>query len=119
MALTDPQSLTVGTTQSLPRVLTGVQEATYQVADGTLNMRISHQVTRTNKNSLIAITRKKVTTDPLTDIKTEISATLNLSIRRPLVGFTEAELLELFTGANTWGSASTNANYKSVLGLQS
>ncbi len=119
MALADPQLATIGTAQTLPRILTGTQSATYQTADGVFFLSVKHQVTKSRKNTLVQIGRKKVTTDPLTDVKTEIVATVNTVIARPLAGFTEAELLELLSGVAGWGSASTNANYKKVLGLES
>lgn len=119
MALADPQNVTIGTAQVLPRTLTNPQDATYTSADGVFFLKVKHQVTKTRKNSLVSIGRKKITTDPLTDIKTEIIATVNTTFSRPLAGFTEAELLELETGVAAWGSASTNALWKKVLGLES
>ena len=119
MALADPQSVTIGSAQTLARVLTNPQDAVYQSADGVYFLKVKHQVTKSRKNSLISLGRKKVTTDPLTDIKTEIAATVNTTISRPLAGFTEAELLELLTGSNGWGSAATNALWKKVIGLES
>lgn len=119
MALADPQSVTLGTAVSLPRTLTDKQSAEYTSADGTAALTISHQVVRGRRRSLIKVGRKKVTTDPLTDVKSEIGAVINISIDRPVVGFTEAELLELCTGSFGWGSASTNANFKKILGMES
>lgn len=119
MALTDPQTITIGSAQSLARVLTGVSNATYQSADGVFILEVSHQVTRTRKRSLVKITRKKISTDALTDLKSEIGASLNINFDRPLAGFTEAELLEPLTGITTWLTASTNANAKKVLALES
>jgi hypothetical protein len=119
LALSDPQTVTIGTARTEARVLTGERTATYAEADGSSSLRIDHQVTRTRKRSLIQLTRKMISTDPLTDIKSEISASVNITFDRPLVGFTEAQLLELITGATGWGSASTNANYKAVLAMQS
>jgi hypothetical protein len=119
LALSDPQTVTIGTARTEARVITGAQTATYAEADGSSSLRIDHQLTKSRKPSLVQITRKKISTDPLTDIKSEISASVNITFDRPLVGFTEAELLELVTGVAAWGSASTNANYKAVLSLQS
>ena len=118
MALADPQSITVGSAVSLPRTLTDKQSAEYTSADGTVSLLVSHQSVKGRRRSLVKAKRKKVTTDPLTDNKSEIGAVINISIDRPN-GFTEAELVELCTGAFTWNTAGTNANLKKVLGFES
>jgi len=119
MALTDPQSITVGTAVSLPRVRTDNTAAEYTSSDGVISLLVSHQVAKGRRRSLAKAGRKKVSTDPLTDVKSEIGAVINISIDRPNVGFTEAELIELVTGAFTWMTTGTNANLKKVLGLES
>ena len=42
MALTDPQSVTLGSAISLPRITTGPNSAEYKSADGMATMFISH-----------------------------------------------------------------------------
>jgi hypothetical protein len=119
VALADPQSVTVGSAVSLPRIMTGAQSAEYTNADGTISLLVSHQMVKGRRRTLVKIGRKKVTTDPLTDLKSEIGSVINISIDRPNAGFTETELVELVTGASTWLTAGTNANAKKVLGLES
>ncbi len=119
MALADPQSVTLGSAVTLPRTITDKMSAQYTSADGTTQLLVSHQIVKGRRRSLVKIGRKKVSTDVLTDVKSEITAGISVSIDRPAVGFTEAELLELLSGFNTWGSASTNANFKKVLGIES
>lgn len=119
MALADPQTMTVGTAVTLPRTTTGVTQAEYTAADGTLKLLVSHQQTKGRRRSLVKANRAKVSTNVLTDVKSEITAGINISIDRPAVGFTETELIELITGAFTWLTAGTNANMKKVLGLES
>jgi len=119
MALADPQSITIGSAVSLPRTVTDNTAATYTSADGTISLLVSHQVKGGRRRTLVKAGRKKVSTDALTDVKSEIGSVINISIDRPNVGFTEAELIELVTGATTWMTASTNANLKKVLGLES
>lgn len=119
MALADPQSITVGSATSLARILTGTQDASYSNADNTIVLRVSHTVNKNRKLSLVSLSRKKTVTDDITDMKSQAVATLNLTFIRPITGFTEAELLELSTGVTGWGTASTNANFKAVLALQS
>lgn len=119
MALSDPQSVTVGSVTSLPRITQGANSNEYASADGGLTLLVSHQVGKGRRRSLVKIMRKKISTDVLTDVKTYVTSSINISFDRPEVAFTEAELVELVTGATTWLTASTNANAKAVLGLQS
>lgn len=119
MALADPQSVTIGSAVSLARVLTGEQNATYLSADGTKSLTVSHRITRGRRTTLVRIGSKKISTDVLTDTKSEIEAVMNITFNRPNVGFAEAELIELATGGTTWLSAGTFANTKRVLALES
>lgn len=123
MAFADPQSVTLGSAISLPRVTTGANDASYKSADGNTTLNIAHtRYVRRGESrirSLVKVERRKISTDVLTDVKSYISAPINITIDRPEVGFTEAELLELVTGSSTWLTASTNANAKKVLGTES
>lgn len=119
MALADPQAITTDALYSLPRVTTNASSADYSTADGTKVLLVSHQVVRGRRRSLVKLTVKKVSTDPLTDMKSEISETVNIQFDRPSVGFTEAELIQLASGAFNWLTAGTNANLKKVLGMES
>lgn len=123
MAFSDPQSVTLGSAISLPRTVTGTMNADYKSADGNTTLSIAHtRYTRrgeTRIRSLVKVTRRKISTDVLTDVKSYIEAPINVTIDRPEVGFTEAELLELVTGVSTWLTASTNANAKKVLVTES
>lgn len=119
MALADPLSVTIGSAISLPRVTTEPMSATYWSADGAVSLTVSHQIRNGKRQTLVRLLKKKITTDPLNDVKSEIPMIVNISVNRPNVGFTEAELIELVTGAFTFLTAGTNANLKKVLGLES
>lgn len=119
MALADPQSVTTDSAKSLARVITGDTSAVYATSDGTLELFVSHQQPKGSRRTLVKVTLKKVSTDPLTDVKSEIQAQAYLTIVRPNVGFSEAELIQLVTGLFGWNTASTNSNLKKVLGLES
>jgi hypothetical protein len=118
MALSDPQSVTIGSAISLPRIVTDDMSATYRAADGNADLFITHTSGK-NRRSVVRINRRKVAADPLTAVNTYANATATLTITRPEVGFTEAELVELITGLTTWLTAGTNANAKKILGLES
>ncbi len=119
MALADPQVLTIGTAQTLARILTGSQSAVYQSADGVFTLRVEQSVSKNKiRRTGITISRKKVSTDPISDLKSEASATLGFTLVRPTNGFTEAELLEL-GGLFGWLTAGTNALFKRVIAMES
>jgi hypothetical protein len=123
MGLADPQSVTLGSAISLPRVVTGATNATYRAADGLAAMEVTQtsfiRKGEPRSRSLVKVTRRKISTDVLTDVKSYIDATIYVTFDRPDIGFTEAELIELLTGVNTNLTASTNANLKKVLGRES
>lgn len=123
MALSDPQPVTIGTVQSLPRISTDRNAAEYLSADGNFRLLVAHQSFRRagepRTRSLVKVTRKKISTDVLTDVKSYIDSSFQVTFDRPDIGFTEAELLELVSGVTTWLTAGTNANSKAVLGRQS
>lgn len=121
MALADPQSVTVGTATSLPRVITDNMAATYRNLDGSIVLDVSHQEVRNTKRlrTRVRVLRKKVTVNPLSDVKSEIDSAVTVVIDRNNAGWTETELIELITGVSGWLTAGTNANAKKVLGLES
>lgn len=120
MAFADPQSLTIGSAVSLPRVLTDSQSAGYQAADQSASLQINQQATRAGRlRHNLQARRRKISTDVLTDVKSYIDMGISVTIDRPAAGFTEAEALELVTAVTTWLTASTNANAKKLMGGES
>jgi len=120
MAFADPQSVTLGSAISMPRITLDNLSGTFAPADSTSELAIRHYLPGNRKRSVVKISRKKISTSPLTDLKSEESASITITIDRPKSNaFTEAELIELATGFNTWFSAGTNANLKKLLGLES
>lgn len=119
MALSDPQSLTLGSAIPLPRVVTDAKSATYRAGDQNLELLIEHSSNGKTNRSVMRATQRKVAADPLTAVNSYQFATVTLTINRPVTGFTEAELLLLLNSIPTWGSASTNAKFKQILGMES
>lgn len=120
MALADPQSVTLGgSAQSLPLIVRKADSGEYLSADGKYRLLISQSAKGGVRRTTINIQRKSITTNPLNDVKSNVQASLSVSLVRPEAGFTDAELTELFTALNTWGSAGANANYLKVIGMQS
>lgn len=120
MALADPQSVTLSAAVSLPRITLDNMSGTFVSGDGVVDLRVSHYLPGNRKRSAVVIRRRKVATDPLSSLKSEEVASITVTIERNKVtAFTEAELIELISGVNTWFTAGTNANAKKILGLES
>jgi len=120
MALADPQSIQFGAAAAilLPRVTTLPNGSVYSSADGTVDVTVS-QSAKGRKRTLFKSSRKKISTNVLNDLKSEIGASVNISIDRPGVGFSETELLEHVKATFTMLTASTDANLKKILGMES
>lgn len=121
MALADPQSMTIGTAQSLPKIASEKTSSEYVTADGKHRLIVSQLETKGRSpryRTLVRVEDNIISTDPLSDLKSNEKAWINIVIDRPTAGFTEASLINLVTGPFAWLTASTNANLKSVLGRQ-
>jgi len=119
MALSDPQTITIAATpNTLPRILTDASAANYSVSDGTVGLVVSHQNGR-RKRHQIKVTLNKISPDPLTDVKMQISASAYLVVDEPIVGFTDTELKDLALSVTNWVNAGSAANLLKVLGGES
>jgi len=100
----------------------GVQ-AEYMSTDQDYRLFISHVQVGTGKTaryrSLIKVTRRKVASDVLTSVNEYKEAVFHTVVDRPVEGFTEAELLDTWTGFITLQTASTYANAAKILRLES
>lgn len=114
----DPQSVTVtgAGAISLPGTGQSPTSGEFTSGDGTVKLQISQAVAKRNRSS-VRINLNKLATDPyVSTINTRFSAAINLSVDRPLVGFTNAEVKLLVTGLTTWLTASSGANIDKLLG---
>lgn len=91
--LTDPQSITYnGVATSLPRVSTAGRSSTYESADGSLRLTVTHTNGR-RERSEIRIDHTKVSSDPLFPSQNKpYSLSVYGVVNRPLnTGYTDAE----------------------------
>ncbi len=99
--LTDPQSITInGSAISLPRISVGDLTATYQSADGSTSLRISHTAS-SRERSLIRLDQNKIGSDPyLASVSKSYLESVYLVIDRPLngAGFTDTETSQAVAG---------------------
>lgn len=109
MAFADPQSVTIsGNAISLPRVSTDGDEVTYQSSDGLVQLLASHEVSKRGRH-LIRINHSKLTPDPFIPAENvKVSMSIYTVFDVPLVGYTAAEQLAVYTGFKTQLAASSD-----------
>lgn len=110
MSFTDPQTITIsGVTSPLPRISTSGDETTYQSADGLIQMLASHDSGKRNRH-LLRVNHSKLTADPFIpseNVKVSMSNYIVFDV--PLVGYTAAEALAVYTGFKNQFTAATDA----------
>lgn len=116
MALTDPQSITIGaSTISLPRINSGSNSSTYSSNDGNVQLVVSNAYGRRCRR-VARVDHRKVAVDPLTSNNVEVSTSVYVVFDAPKTGYTTAELKDIYAGLNSLLSASTYAVTTKILG---
>lgn len=110
MSFADPQTITISAvTTPLPRVSVEGDEAIYQSADGLIQLLSSHDSGKRLRH-VIRVNHSKVTADPFIpaqNVKVSMSNYMVFDV--PIVGYTAAEQLAVYTGFKTQFSASSDA----------
>lgn len=118
MALSDPQSVTIGTVPgaiSLPRVNSGNAVGTFSNYDLKTNLKVSTTYGKRNRRSA-RLDYSKVVTDPLVSTTNVIAAgSVYIVIDVPPTGFSASEQKDLTLALLNWLTASTNANLIKVI----
>lgn len=119
MALSDPQSVTIGTTPgtvSVPRIVDNPTSSVYQTSDGTVIATVG-TLTGKRRRTSIRIDLSKISADPFTPaINRKLTASAYIVVDSPLTGFTVTELKDLSLGVATWMTAGSSANLVKALG---
>lgn len=118
--LSDPQSFDTAADAavSLPAVSRGENRSVYLSADGKIKLTISHQYGNRIRR-MIRIDESQVAADPLTAVNQEVSASIYIVIDEPLWGFSDAELLDVWTGLYGLLNASSHAAMIKVIAGES
>lgn len=113
----DPQSVTVNAVaQSLPRVGSALNSAKYMKADGSYALTVSHNSGKRTQDKL-RLDNSKIVTDPFaSDRSIPVSCSVFLTVDRPLVGYTNAEIAQVIIALADWLKASSNANTDKLVG---
>lgn len=119
MALSDPQSITIGSAISLPRVSIQGYESVYQAADRTVTESVKHQPSAKRTRSLMRVDKTVIAADPLTSLNGSYSGSVYVVMDFPQVGFTTSDRIAIATGLFTQLTASSNAVLTKLIGLES
>jgi len=110
----DPQSITINAVaKSLPRILIGGTNATYQNSDGSWKLSISHQRSKGRIRSLVRVDNTKVVTDPITSQNDSDFSSVQVVWDRPEVGFSMTEIEQQTAGVMAYV---TTANVDKIYG---
>lgn len=116
MAFADPQSVTINSVaQTLARTSVGSSESTYKKADGTVQLRISHQTNKKRVRRMVRLDQTIIAADPLTSENDYQKAGVYLVVDEPEIGFTDEQVDFLADALIAW---LTPANIAKVLGSE-
>jgi len=120
MSFSDPLSITISAvTTPLPRVNTQGDETTYQSADGLIQVQASHDSGKRLRH-LLRVNHSKLTPDPFIpaeNVKVSMSTYMVFDV--PVVGYTAAEQLAVYTGFKTLYTATSDALISKLLAGES
>lgn len=117
MALSDPQSVTIGaSTISLPRVSSAVNAGGFASNDGAVRELVSHQYGKRTRH-FFRLDHKKIVTDPLVPAQNaERSMSVYIVPDVPTTGYTVAEQVDIVKGFMAQLAASDYALLVKLLG---
>jgi hypothetical protein len=122
MALADPQSVTISAvTTPLPRTFAEGDESEYTSADGLIKLSVSHAPAKGGRvRRLLRIDHSKLTSDPFKPSENvKVNTACYMVFDVPPAGYTNTEILAVYTGFKTLYTASTDALITKLLGGES
>jgi hypothetical protein len=120
MAFADPQSVTISAvTTPLPRTDTGLGNSKYTSADGLIDETASSTYGKRTRR-VLRIDHSKITADPFIPAQnTKVGMSHYLVFDVPVAGYTNAEVLAIYTGFKTQYTASSDLLITKLLGGES
>lgn len=114
----DPTTITINSVaKSLARVSVGDQKSTYQNADETFLLEISHQAAGKGRTrSFVRLTQRAVVSNPLDSTNDYDDLVAYIVIDRPAFGFTMVQVEQLVGGLKDF---LTNATIDKLYGKES
>jgi hypothetical protein len=122
MSLADPQSITIsGSTTPLPRTFASGDESAYTSAEGLIKLSVSHNLVKQGRaRRLLRIDHSKVTSDPFKPTENvKVNTAQYVVFDVPPAGYTNTELLAIYTGFKALYSATSDAVITKLLGGES
>lgn len=111
--LSSPQTVTINTVDvNCNRTLSEGLSSKYVSADGTLELRVSHQETKTRTRRMARIDKTAIAADPLTAVNAYQKAGVYVVIDEPIYGFSNTDIENLVNALKTW---LTSANIEAML----
>jgi ribosomal protein S25 len=99
----DPQTITVNAVAKvMPRVTNNGLVSTYQLADQTFKLTISHEPKKGRIRSMVRIDQRAVVADPLTSVNDYETLGVYVVVDRPEVGFSMAQQDQLLAALDAW-----------------
>lgn len=121
MALTDPQSITIGAdTIALPRTNSGKDNSSdYTSNDGLVRLSVSHAYNRRTRR-VVRLDHAKVASDPFIPAQNaKVSMSCYMVFDVPVAGYSVAEQKDVYTGLKGLITASSDSLITKVLGGES
>lgn len=108
-----PQTVTINAVPfSCHAIKSDASSTTYSVADGTVQLKVSHQETKTRIRRMVRIDKTVIASDPLTAENGYQRAGIYIVVDEPIFGFNDEELEDLVLSLTAWLSS---ANIQAVL----
>jgi len=121
MSLADPQSITIGSAISLARVSDDGFKSQYFSADRLVRETVSSQYTTGSAGrtkTLVRVDKDVVAVDPISALNKSLTGSVYVVLDFPLIGYSTADKIAMFTGLSTQLTASTNAVLTKVIQLE-
>lgn len=120
MAFTDPQSITINAVPiSLPRVNVGNNGAEYLSADGLVRLSASHAYGKRTRR-VLRVDHSKITADPFIPTQNaKVSMSNYIVFDVPAVGYSSAEVSQVYEGLELLLTANSSALVTKLLGGES
>jgi len=122
MAFTDPLSITISAaTSPLPRTFQEGNESRYSSSDGLIAVSANHTLVKQGRERhLLRVDHSKLTSNPFQPSENvKVNMAFYVVFDLPPAGYTDAEALAVFVGANSMMTASSNALITKLLGGES
>jgi hypothetical protein len=101
---------------SLPRIGFGDNVGTFQTADGTVKLTVTHRNGKRSRTE-VRVDHSKVTADPFVpNVNQKVGMSVYCVADRPINGYTTAEVKQIVDALTAFLTASSGANVTRVLG---